>query len=121
MLRGMIRENPWLIALLLALLVAWFKGRRSTHDHGYIYFVESADKTAVKIGMTRLPNASRATDLIRQAQPGTELLFIVPVTDPQVAEKKLHRMLADYRIGGEWFEAAKAREVIATIERAGLE
>lgn len=70
---------------------------------GYVYFIRLGDR--VKIGFSEVP-ASQLKNL-----PHEEVIGIVPGTRED--EQTWHRLLADFRVTGEWFRAEP--EVLAAL------
>lgn len=80
-----------------------------------IYFIRAADGP-VKIGHA-YNIAKRMRDL-QIASPG-RLSVLAYFVAPALMERRLHKALADRRIGGEWFEFCPEIEILCRLARAG--
>jgi hypothetical protein len=76
-----------------------------------LYVIQEGDDGALKIGVSGDPSVRLARLQIGNPRPLT-LLQDFPV--PAGTERRLHRILRPYCLGGEWF--ANTREVWAVIE-----
>lgn len=76
----------------------------------YVYFLESSDGTAVKIGFsTNIPLRIQA---LKPKHPGIKLIGTMP--GGYHKEHALHRKFSEYRLSGEWFATAEpVRKFIA--------
>lgn len=86
-------------------------------SEGSIYLLGSAEPLALKIGFTK----QDPRDRLKQLQTGNpaRLTLIGWYPGTLKEEQELHKTLAEYRIGGEWFRLdRKANEIWAPIVAA---
>lgn len=87
----------------------------TTTRTGYVYVLANDPawraETHVKIGLSINPKGRMKTFLT--SDPGARYLLLLPVTDYRDVEAHLHRVFADRRVGGEWFEPVTVAEVRA--------
>lgn len=79
--------------------------RRSEENEGYVYFIGGRTSGPIKIGVTRNDPHERLKDL----QTGNAVRLKVhaaflAVEDLYETEGLIHNALADYHVGGEWYE-----------------
>lgn len=77
--------------------------KRTLRNKGWIYFVQAGAGGPIKIGWTVDPQKR-----LEQLQTGSHIrLFILGAIEGSTAgESTLHKRWSEYRIRGEWFEAA---------------
>jgi hypothetical protein len=82
----------------------------------YIYLIRDNNTGLVKIGRSIDPSLREKT--IQSENPNLDLFWISPITQPKT-EKKLHIILKDKRIRGEWFDLTDGDiEIIKTYHYA---
>lgn len=80
----------------------------------YIYLIVSADQKVAKIG-----RSTRPQDRLSQVQNGnaSRLTLYSSVRTFGLAEEALHRRLAKFRVGGEWFRhVPMLKEIFCSLE-----
>lgn len=80
----------------------WGIHRPDINDKGHVYFIQSEDNKAIKIGYT----AGRPEERLRSLQTGQphKLNLLCTMPGDRQYEKSLHRRFHKYRLGGEWFK-----------------
>lgn len=71
---------------------------------GYVYFIACPETGRVKIGFTSKSPEERLRNL--QTGSPTELKLMCFQPGTRADEQHLHEILGDFRLHGEWFEAA---------------
>ena len=108
-------------AVAFIILVAWLMhhNRQNVDNEGYVYFIGGRTAGPIKIGVTRASPEERLKDL----QTGNAVRLKVhaaflAVEDLYEVEGRIHNALAEYHVGGEWYERepslALMREMMAT-------
>jgi len=92
----------------------WRRGR--FQRAGFVYVIEAGDRRIFKIGKSK--KTTRRLDSMQVGCPDELRLHTeLEVPDMMSAERTIHRMLAEYRVRGEWF-APPEDELQAAIEAA---
>lgn len=71
-------------------------------EHNYVYFVEAISTDRIKIGTSCKPT-SRLSAMKTDCPYPIKVLLLIEL--PWQYETALHRIYAEYRLHGEWFEA----------------
>lgn len=94
---------------------------------GWVYFIASPETGRVKIGYTSKSPETRLKNLQTGSPTELKLMCFQPGTRDD--EQRLHELLAEFRLHGEWFDAADpiiylmalvCRKAIAAFEGVGL-
>lgn len=83
---------------------------------GWVYFIQSINGGAIKIGYTRKCPIVRLGQI--QTSNPSEMVLIASFKCSPSTERKLHRKLKQYHVRGEWFEPSQA--VMAEVEAAKI-
>src|SRR5690606_33492419 len=72
---------------------------------GYVYFLKHNKLPPVKIGMTSNDDINKRICHYNTSSPyGVELLGFIETKDFKKIESKIHSLLKDKRLNGEWFD-----------------
>lgn len=71
---------------------------------GYVYFLKHKNMSPVKIGMTNGSIEKRIAQIQTGSPYGVELIGFIETNKPKTLESKLHTLLDEARLNGEWFD-----------------
>lgn len=72
---------------------------------GYVYFLKHKGLSPIKIGMTGGDNLNKRIYSYSTASPyGIEIIGFIETKTPKKLESKIHKLLKDDRLNGEWFD-----------------
>lgn len=96
----------WVILLMIAIIAgaiydATLKDRQS--KKGWLYFIGN-HTGPIKIGITRSDPKERCRELQTGNPTKLKVIHSFHVNDPELCEAWAHDLLAEWHVGGEWYD-----------------